>query len=110
MTILLVEKDETHARLLTQVLVEYFPVSIIEQCGSREALKTKLNEGILPDLAICEVEFFDGLVFELFQEIPPIFPIIFMSAYDKYWSQAMGFNAIDYLRKPIEKEDRKSVV
>ncbi len=110
MTILLVEKDETHARLLTQVLVEYDPLGIIERCSTREEVRTKLGEGTLPDLAFCEVELFDGLVFELFQEILPNFPIIFMSAYDKYWSQSMGFNAIDYLRKPIVKEEVNRVL
>jgi DNA-binding LytR/AlgR family response regulator len=33
-----------------------------------------------------------------------------MSGYDKYWSQAMAYNAIDYLRKPIGKEEVNRVL
>jgi DNA-binding LytR/AlgR family response regulator len=105
MTILLVEKDETHARLITQVLAEYYPLATIEYCKTNEEVRIKLNESILPDLALCEVELSDGLIFEIFQEYAPTFPAIFMSSYDKYWSQSMIFNAIDYLRKPIREEE-----
>ena len=110
MTILLVEKDEIHAKLITQVLAEYYPLAIIEHCSTNEEVKTKLNEGLFPDLALCEVELSDGLIFEIFQEFALTFPAIFMSAYDKYWSQSMTFNGIDYLRKPIEKEEIKRVL
>jgi DNA-binding LytR/AlgR family response regulator len=110
MTILLVEKDETHAKLITQVLAEYYPMADIEFCRTSEEVKTKLSTSILPDLALCEVELLDGLIFELFQEFIPSFPVIFMSAYDKYWSQSMTFNAIDYLRKTIGGEEVNRVL
>lgn len=105
MNILLVEHNENQAKLLTQVLAEYFPVSNIEVCHTNEQVRTALNAGVLFDFALCEVELSDGLIFELFQESIPSFPVVFISAYDKYWSQSMAFNAIDYLRKPISKEE-----
>lgn len=105
MTILLVEKDETHARLITQVLAEYYPLAIIEYLKTNQAVKMWLTTAGLPDLALCEVELPDGLIFEVFQEFSSTFPVIFMSSYDKYWSQSMVFSAIDYLRKPIEKDE-----
>ncbi|MDZ7933577.1 MAG: LytTR family DNA-binding domain-containing protein [Emticicia sp.] len=105
MNILLVEHDENQAKLITQVLAEYFPMSSIEFYQTNEELRTALNTGILFDLALCEVELRDGLIFEIFQESMPSFPVVFMSAYDKYWSQSMAYNAIDYLRKPISQEE-----
>ncbi|WP_394991113.1 LytR/AlgR family response regulator transcription factor [Emticicia sp.] len=110
MTILLVEKDETHARLITQVLAEYYPLAIIEYLKTNQAVKMWLTTAGLPDLALCEVELPDGLIFEVFQEFSSTFPVIFMSSYDKYWSQSMVFSAIDYLRKPIEKDEINRVL
>lgn len=110
MNILLGEKDESHAKLITQVIAEHYPLATIEHCKTNQEVNTKLNSGFLPDLALCEVELSDGLIFEIFQEFTPTFPAIFMSAYDKYWSQSMTFNAIDYLRKPIEEEEIKRVL
>lgn len=110
MTILLVEKDETHAKLIMQVLAEHYPMASIEYCRTNEEVKVKLSTSILPDLALCEVELSDGLIFELFREFMPSFPVVFMSAYDKYWSQSMAYNAIDYLRKPIGEEEVNRVL
>ena len=110
MTILLVEKDENHAKLIMQVLAQHYPVAIIEYCRTNEEVKKKLSTSIFPDLALCEVEFSDGLIFELFREFMPSFPVVFMSAYDKYWSQSMAYNAIDYLRKPIGEEEINRVL
>lgn len=105
MNILLVEQDENHARLIIQILAEYFSMAEIEYCKKKEEVREKLSSGFLPDLALCEVELENGLVFEIFQEFTPVYPIIFMSAYDKYWLQSMRFNTIDYLRKPIGEDE-----
>jgi DNA-binding LytR/AlgR family response regulator len=103
MTILIVEKTEDNFKLIAEVLAEYYPMSDLIHCQSiQETLAyLTMNEGI--GLGFFEVELADGLSFEIFHQIHVSFPIVFMSAYDKYWSQAMPFNAIDYLRKPIGK-------
>lgn len=105
MNILLVEKDENRLKLMLPTIAENYAMATIEHCSTNEALRNLLCSGVVFDLALCEVELADGLIFEVFQEISPSFPVVFMSAYDKYWSQAMIFNALDYLRKPIEKEE-----
>lgn len=110
MTILLIEKDENHARLITKVLAERFHLATIEGFCTNDEVKIWLNTAQTPDLVLCEVELSDGLIFELFKDSIPSFPIIFMSAYDKYWSQSMTFNAIDYLRKPIGEEEVNRVL
>jgi DNA-binding LytR/AlgR family response regulator len=105
MTILIVEKTEEHVKLVAEVLAEYYPMSELVHCRSiKESLAyLTMNEGV--GLGFFEVEQADGLSFEIFQQTPVAFPVVFMSAYDKYWLQAMPLNAIDYLRKPIEKNE-----
>ncbi|MBA4851102.1 LytTR family DNA-binding domain-containing protein [Emticicia sp. BO119] len=105
MTILIVEKTEDNFKLIAEVLAEYYPMSDLIHCQSIQQTLAELavNDGI--SLGFFEVELADGLSFEIFQQINVAFPVVFMSAYDKYWSQAMPLNAIDYLRKPIEKTE-----
>ena len=105
MTILIVEKTEDNSQLIAGLLAEYYPMSELIHCQSiKESLAyLAMNEGV--GLGFCEIELADGLSFEIFQQIDIAFPVVFMSAYDKYWSQAMPLNAIDYLRKPIEKTE-----
>ncbi|RYU92922.1 LytR/AlgR family response regulator transcription factor [Emticicia agri] len=105
MTILILEKTEDNSQLIAEVLAEYYPMSDLIHCRSIQETLVYLtvNEGV--SLGFFEVELADGLSFELFQQINVAFPVIFMSAYDKYWLQAMPLNAIDYLRKPIGKAE-----
>lgn len=105
MTILIVEKAEDNYKLIAELLAEYYPMSDLIHCQSiKESLAyLAMNEGV--GLGFFEVELADGLSFEIFQQINIVFPVVFISAYDKYWSQAMPLNAIDYLRKPIEKTE-----
>lgn len=105
MKILIVEKTEVNFHLIAELLAEYYPMSTLIHCRSIQETLVYLamNEGL--SLGFFEVELADGLSFEIFQESNVAFPIVFMSAYDKYWLQAMPFNAIDYLRKPIGKAE-----
>ncbi|GAB3506646.1 LytR/AlgR family response regulator transcription factor [Emticicia fontis] len=105
MTILIVEKTEDNFKLIADVLAEYYPMSDLIHCQSiKESLAyLAVNEGV--GLGFFEVELTDGSSFEIFQQVNVAFPVVFMSAYDKYWSQAMPLNAIDYLRKPIDKTE-----
>lgn len=105
MTILIVEKTEDNLRLLTKIVAEYYPMPDIIHCRSLNEALQWLDTGESPDLGFFEVELSEGISFEIFQGINLSFPVVFMSSYDKYWSQAMHFNAIDYLRKPIEKTE-----
>lgn len=105
MTILIVEKTEDNFKLIANTLADYYPMSTLIHCQSVQETLAWLAVNDSASIGFFEVELADGLSFEIFQEISPSFPIVFMSAYDKYWSQAILINAIDYLRKPIEKSE-----
>ena len=47
----------------------------------------------------------DGNSFEIFSAIERDFPVIFTTAYDKYAVEAFRLNSVDYLLKPIKKQE-----
>ncbi len=105
MIILIVEKTEDSFRLIADLLAEYYPMSTLIHCRSIQETLVYLAMNESVSLGLFEVELADGLSFEIFQETNVAFPVVFMSAYDKYWLQAMPLNAIDYLRKPVGKAE-----
>ncbi len=58
-----------------------------------------------PDLIFMDIELADGQCFEIFNQIDVRSPVIFTTSYDEYALNAFQVNSIDYLLKPIRKED-----
>jgi two-component system LytT family response regulator len=58
------------------------------------------------DVAFLDISLPDGLVFQSLQQLDDVpFDIIFVTALDKYALRAFEFAAIDYVTKPIEREE-----
>ncbi len=58
-----------------------------------------------PDLIFLDIQLEDGISFSIFNKVEIDIPIIFTTAYDQYAIKAFKLNSIDYLLKPIKKED-----
>lgn len=99
--------DEEHCReSLTIQLARYCPeVSLLAACASAaEGLKA-IERGH-PDLVFLDVEMPRMNGFELLQQFTPIpFEVIFTTGYDAYAIKAIRFSALDYLLKPIDKDE-----
>lgn len=80
-------------------------VEIIDICqGGKEAL-ISINKN-QPDLVFLDIDmpYING--FEMLEMIPTIeFATIFTTAYDKYALQAFKISAVDYLLKPVNKDE-----
>lgn len=63
------------------------------------------RENPMPDIVFLDIHLADGLSFEIFKEVTIESPIIFTTAYDEYALKAFGVNSIDYLLKPINRDD-----
>jgi two-component system, LytTR family, response regulator LytT len=57
------------------------------------------------DLIFMDIELADGPCFETLDRVEISTPIIFTTAYDEYALKAFKLNSIDYLVKPISKQD-----
>ena len=63
-----------------------------------------------PDLVFMDIHLADGSAFTIFEKTNIPCPIIFTTAYDEYALKAFEVNSIDYLLKPINKQDLKRAI
>lgn len=57
------------------------------------------------DLIFSDVQLSDGLSFDIFTQTDVQIPVIFITGYDEYMMMAFENNGIDYLLKPVDKND-----
>lgn len=104
--------DEKHCvESLRLDLVKYCPeVEILTTCtGSKEGLQA--IKKLKPDLVFLDVEMPWMNGFELLELLQPVdFDVVFTTAYDSYALKAFRVSAVDYLLKPICKDDLISAV
>ena len=104
MKTVIIEDEKAAVRNLTSLLNEVKPeaeiIAILDSINS-----TIEWFGIHPELVFMDIHLADGSAFEIFDHISITCPIIFTTAYDEYALRAFKVNSIDYLLKPIGKED-----
>lgn len=105
MKALIVEDEFIAAERLKKLIKACNPeIEILEVLDS--VIKTaNYLDNHQPDLIFLDVQLSDGICFELFEKIEIDTPIIFTTAYDEYLQKAFSVNSVDYLLKPIRKED-----
>ena len=109
MKVLIIEDEQATALRLKKLLVEIEPeIEVLDILDSVESCIRWYNENEAPDLVLQDIHLADGLSFEIFNEVKVDSPIIFITAYDKYALQAFKVNSVDYLLKPINKEQLKN--
>ena len=106
MNILLIEDEEPAAKRLQKMILEIEPeAKISDNIVSIVSGIKWLKENETPDLIISDIQLADGLSFEIFKAADVHCPVIFTTAYDQYAIEAFRVNSIDYLLKPVKKEE-----
>ena len=106
MKILIIEDEMPAAQRLARLVTEIEPLAeIAEIVDSVETTLNYLEAHPCPDLMLMDIHLADGSCFEIFKYKRIEMPVIFTTAYDEYALQAFKTNAIDYLLKPIKKEE-----
>jgi DNA-binding LytR/AlgR family response regulator len=62
------------------------------------------------DLIISDVQLSDGLSFEIFNQTTVGTPVIFITGYDQFMMNAFDYNGIDYLLKPVDREELRKAL
>ncbi|MFD0862055.1 LytR/AlgR family response regulator transcription factor [Sungkyunkwania multivorans] len=106
MQVLIIEDEPRAANQLQSMLkatgFEYQLLGIIDTV---EDTVQWIQHHPSPELIFMDIQLADGLSFEVFQKVEVQAPIIFTTAFDQYAIQAFKVNSVDYLLKPIQKED-----
>jgi two-component system LytT family response regulator len=109
--ILLIEDEESAAKRLQKMVTEISPdVEILNSLDSIAASVQWLQNNSAPDLIIMDIHLADGSSFEIFKQVNIECPVIFTTAYDQYALEAFKVNSIDYLLKPIKKEELQNAL
>ena len=99
--------DELHCREVLEHLLRKYckDILLLATCESGENAIQALRQET-PDILFLDIEMPDMNGFQLLEEFPnPGFNIIFTTAYNEYAIKAIKQRALDYLLKPIDKDE-----
>lgn len=111
MNIIIIEDETPALNRIKKMVIEIEPsVNIVATADSIESAVVAINKNPNTDLMLMDIELADGRSFEIFNRIDVKIPVVFTTAYDEFSLKAFKVNSIDYLLKPIEKEDLRAAL
>ncbi len=106
MKALIIEDELIAAEHLHHLINEYdADIDIVEILDSVSGSVEWLFQNEHPPLIFMDIHLGDGNCFEIFKHTDVQSSVIFTTAYDQYAIQAFKVNSIDYLLKPLNKND-----
>lgn len=109
--ILIMEDEEANADRLQRFLFKIRPnIEVLDVLDSVKKTMEWLSGNETPDLIIMDIRLADGLCFEIFRHADVTSPVIFTTAYDEYAIKAFKYNSLDYLLKPVDKDELEMAI
>lgn len=106
MNILMIEDEKLAADRLIKMILEIIPgAKILDTLVSIRSAVEWLSSHDTPDVVIMDIHLADGPSFEIFKAVKVNAPVIFTTAYDQHALEAFKVSSIDYLLKPVKKEE-----
>ena len=110
-TATIVDDEPDCCESMVMLLERYCPeVKVLDICYSAETALQSIKEHE-PQILFLDIEmpFMNG--FELLEKLGQIhFELIFTTSYDQYAIKAIRFSALDYLLKPVDREELQKAV
>jgi len=111
MKVVIIEDEKPAAEKLKKIIIRCdSTIQILAMLNSIQTATDWLLENETPDLIFLDIELSDGLSFKIFDTCAIHCPVIFTTAYDEYWQEALEQNSIDYLLKPIRQEKLENAI
>ncbi len=107
----IVDDEPYSCESLVTLLERYCPgVKVADICYSGDHALTVIPQ-LQPQIVFLDIEMPRMNGFELLEKLPELkFEIIFTTSYDQYAIKAIRFSALDYLLKPIDREELQRAV
>lgn len=106
MKAIIIEDEKIAADLLKNLICQLDEnIEIVTILQTVEDSIEWLNNNQHPDILFVDIHLADGSSFSIFEKAEVKCPIVFTTAYDEYALKAFEVNSIDYLLKPINKDD-----
>lgn len=105
--------DEEHARDNLSYMLGEVAGNMLQVAGTACNItdaRRIINE-LRPDVVFLDIDLANESAFTLLEHLRPIaFEIVFATAYDEYAIRAFKLNAVDYVVKPIDKDDLQAAI
>ena len=106
MKVLIIEDEELAVKKLRKTLNAVDESA--EVVGVADSIRSSVNwlqNNPSPDIILLDIELCDGQSFEIFDKVDVKSTVIFTTSYDEFALKAFKVNSVDYLLKPVQKED-----
>ena len=111
MRILIVEDEDLAVKKIKKTLGEVDAnADVVGVTDSIASTADWLETNPSPDLILMDIELSDGQSLEIFNRVPVKSAVVFTTSYDEYALKAFKVNSIDYLLKPVQKEDLEAAL
>ena len=106
MNIVIIEDEKYSQDKLINLLDEMpFEINVMAVLSTVKESIDYFKQQRTVDIILSDVQLSDGLSFDIFRETGIDIPVIFITGFDKFMLYAFESNGIDYLLKPVEKEE-----
>jgi DNA-binding LytR/AlgR family response regulator len=106
MNVAIIEDETLAARRLEGLVKQYDPsIEVVTTLTSIKNAVKWFSANPAPDLLFMDIHLEDGLSFTIFEQVEIMTPVIFTTAFDEYMMKAFKVNSVDYLLKPINREE-----
>jgi len=111
MRVLIIEDEPQASQRMETLILELIPgVQIIEPIDSVKKSVQWFKANPAPDLVLMDIQLADGTSFQIFEQCEVKCPVIFTTAYDEYALKAFKVNSIDYILKPVDKQELQAAL
>ncbi len=110
-TAIIVDDEPYSCEALATMLERYCPeIKVLDVCYSATRALQSIQEQ-KPQILFLDVEMPHMNGFEMLERLPELnFKLIFTTSYDQYAIKAIRFSALDYLLKPVDKDELQKAV
>lgn len=106
MRVVIVEDEWEACEHLTSLLMEIDgSIEVVRKIDTVKQAVSYFAGNEKVDLVFMDIHLADGISFDIFREVDFDLPIIFTTAYDQYAIKAFKLNSVDYILKPLIKDE-----